>query len=469
MKWKTGDNSEQNLTIRSNAFNTLAAMKKILVIGAGRSCTSLIKYFLDNSDTEDWKITVADISMELCEHKINGHPNGLAMLFDVNNDELREKAISDHDHVVSMLPAHMHVSVAKDCIKFGKNMSTASYISPEMRALDSDAKAAGITIINEIGVDPGVDHISAMRILDKIRDEGGHVHQFESFTGGLLAPESEDNPWKYKFTWNPRNVVVAGQGGAVKFLHNGKYKYIPYQRVFRRTEFIDIDGLGRFEGYANRDSLSYREVYGLDDVETIYRGTLRRPGYCRAWNVFVMIGATDDSYILEGSKDMTHREFMNTFLPYHATDSVELKLAHYLNIPQDTDVMEKLESAGVFSTEQIGLTEDATPAQILEIILKKVWTLNEDDKDMIVMWHRFGYELNGQKHTLDSSMVCIGDDREHTAMSKTVGFPLAIATKMLINGQISEKGVIMPLSKEVYNPILDELEQFGISFTEKEA
>lgn len=443
-------------------------MKKILVIGAGRSCTSLIKYFLDNSEEQGWQITVADISQELCDRKVNGHPNGTSLLFDVKNDELRQKAIQEHDHVVSMLPAHMHVEVAKDCIRFKKNMSTASYISPEMKALNGEAVEAGITIMNEIGVDPGIDHISAMRVLDGIRAKGGTIHQFESFTGGLLAPESENEPWNYKFTWNPRNVVLAGQGGAVKFLQENKFKYIPYHRVFRRTEFIEIDGVGRFEGYANRDSLSYREVYGLEDVETIYRGTLRRPGYCRSWNVFVMIGATDDSYTLEGSKDMTHREFINTFLPYHPTDSVELKLAHYLSIPQDMDVMDRLKAAGVFTDEKIGLEEDASPAFILETILKKVWTLDPGDKDMIVMWHKFGYTLNGVKHKLESSMVCIGDDMENTAMAKTVGLPLAIATRMMINGRISQKGVIMPLKPEAYNSILDELAENGIQFTEKE-
>ena len=443
-------------------------MKKILVIGAGRSCTSLIKYFLDHSDELGWKITVADISKELCDRKINGHANGSSMEFDVKNHELRRKTIQEHDHVVSMLPAYMHVEVAKDCIEFKKNMSTASYISPEMRALNDEAVEAGITIMNEIGVDPGIDHISAMRILDEIRAKGGKIHQFESFTGGLLAPESENEPWRYKFTWNPRNVVLAGSGGAVKFLQNGQYKYIPYHRVFRRTEFMDIEGVGRFEGYANRDSLSYREVYGLKDVKTIYRGTLRRPGYCRSWNVFVMIGATDDSYVLEGSKDMTHREFINTFLPYHPTDSVELKLAHYLAIPQDMDVMDRLEAVGIFSNEKIGLQEDASPAFILEHILKKVWTLDPDDKDMIVMWHKFGYTLNGKEHRLESSMVCIGDDMENTAMAKTVGLPLAIATRMMINGRIAQKGVIMPLKPEAYNSILDELAENGISFTEKE-
>ena len=443
-------------------------MKRILVIGAGRSCTSLIKYFLDHSGEQGWQITVADISKELCDRKVNGHPNGVSMEFDVNNAELRQRAIQQHDHIVSMLPAHLHVDVAKDCIRFKKNMSTASYISPEMKALNDEAVEAGITIMNEIGVDPGIDHISAMRVLDGIREKGGKIHQFESFTGGLLAPECENEPWKYKFTWNPRNVVLAGQGGAVKFLQEGKFKYIPYHRVFRRTEFIEIEGVGRFEGYANRDSLSYRSVYGLEDVETIFRGTLRRPGYCRSWNVFVMIGATDDSYDLEGSKDMSHREFINTFLPYHATDSVELKLAHYLSIPQDMDVMDRLKAAGIFSAEKIGLEKDASPAFILEKILKKVWTLNPLDKDMIVMWHMFGYTLNGVKLKMESSMVCIGDDMENTAMAKTVGLPLAIATRMMINERITEKGVIMPLKPEAYNSILDELAENGIQFTEKE-
>ena len=441
-------------------------MKKILVIGAGRSATVLIQYFLDNAIANDWHITVGDISEQLAAEKVHGHERGKAISFDVFDESQRREEVGKADIIVSMLPASMHFEVAKDCVEFGKHLTTASYISKEMRSLDEEAKSKGLILLNETGLDPGIDHLSAMKLLDEIRGDGGKVEHFESFTGGLVAPESDDNPWHYKFTWNPRNVVLASQGGAVKFIHNGKYKYIPYQRVFRRTEYITIEGHGEFEGYANRDSLSYREVYGLQDVKTLYRGTLRKPGFSRSWNAFVQLGMTDDSYVMEGSETMTHRDFVNAFLPFSLTDSVELKVRATLLLEQDDRLMEKLKWLGLFENTVIGL-KNATPAQILQHILEKKWAMKPDDKDMIVMWHKIGFVKNGQKYVTESSMVVKGDDQHHTAMAKTVGLPLAIATRMILNGMVKERGVTLPISKDIYVPVLDELEKNGISFNEK--
>lgn len=442
-------------------------MKKILVIGAGRSTSSLIQYLLFNAEQENWFVTIADQSKELATRAANNHEKAKAIAFDVNNDEERNRLIDEADLVISMLPAHMHISVAKDCLKYKKHMVTASYVSKEMKALDSEAKNANVIIMNEIGVDPGIDHLSAMRVIDNIRNEGGRLEAFETFTGGLIAPESDNNPWNYKFTWNPRNVVLAGQG-TVKFIQNGKYKFIPYHQLFRRTEIIDIEGHGKFEGYANRDSLQYREVYGLKDIPTMYRGTLRKPGFCRAWDAFVQLGATDDSYIMEGTENMSHRDFINSFLAYNVTDSVELKFKHYLNIRQDdVDLFEKFVWLGIFDDTRIGL-KDLTPAQILQHILEKKLSLDPNDKDMIVMWHRFLYEINGEYKEIHSSMVVKGDDQIYTAMAKTVGLPVAIATKMILNGTITTSGVHIPIEKEIYEPILDELENYGVHFSEKE-
>lgn len=441
-------------------------MKKILVIGAGRSATVLIQYFLDNAIANDWHITVGDISEQLAAEKVHGHERGKAISFDVFDESQRREEVGKADIIVSMLPASMHFEVAKDCVEFGKHLTTASYISKEMRSLDEEAKSKGLILLNETGLDPGIDHLSAMKLLDEIRGDGGKVEHFESFTGGLVAPESDDNPWHYKFTWNPRNVVLASQGGAVKFIHNGKYKYIPYQRVFRRTEYITIEGHGEFEGYANRDSLSYREVYGLQDVKTLYRGTLRKPGFSRSWNAFVQLGMTDDSYVMEGSETMTHRDFVNAFLPFSLTDSVELKVRATLLLEQDDRLMEKLKWLGLFENTVIGL-KNATPAQILQHILEKKWAMKPDDKDMIVMWHKIGFVKNGQKYVTESSMVVKDDDQHHTAMAKTVGLPLAIATRMIFEDKIKERGVLLPISKDIYTPVLDELEKNGISFNEK--
>ncbi len=441
-------------------------MKHIFLIGAGRSATTLIQYLLQHAEVGNWHLIVGDISLALAQHKVGHHKRGTAIAFDVFNAEERKAQIAKADIVVSMLPAHLHMEVARDCVEFGKHLTTASYISKDMRLLHDVAVAKGLTLLNEVGLDPGIDHLSAMHLLDGIRAQSAHIEHFESFCGGLVAPESDDNPWNYKFTWNPRNVVLAGQGGAVKFLHNGKFKYIPYHKVFRRTEAIAIEGYGKFEGYANRDSLSYREAYGLQEVRTIYRGTLRRPGFSRAWNAFVELGATDDSYILEGSKQMTHRDFINSFLAYSVHDSVELKVAHYLKLDQDDDLMAKLEWLGIFSNEPVGI-KDATPAQILQSILEKKWTMRPSDKDMIVMWHKVGYLHNGQKIVTESSMVVIGDDPENTAMAKTVGLPLAIATRMILEGRITERGVLLPISPNIYRPVLEELALNGLSFSEK--
>jgi len=443
-------------------------MRKILVIGSGKSTSYLIKYFLDKSIEEALHVIVGDINIGNAKKLIGGHENANAITLDVFDKSSRQAAIETADIVVSMLPARFHIEVAKDCVAYGKHMVTASYISEEMQKLNKVVTDKGLVFMNEIGVDPGIDHMSAMKVLDDIRDKGGKLMLFESFTGGLVAPESDNNLWNYKFTWNPRNVVVAGQGSAAKFLQEDSYKYIPYNRLFRRTEFLEIEGFGRFEAYANRDSLKYQSVYDLDDIKTLYRGTIRRVGFSRAWNMFVQLGLTDDSYTIDDSENMSYRDFVNAFLPYSPTDSVELKFRHALKIDQDDIVWDKLEELDIFSKTKMVELKKATPAQILQKILMDSWTLQEDDKDMIVMYHKFGYELNGKQHQIDSTMVTIGEDQIYTAMAKTVGLPVAIATLAILNEKITNPGVQIPITKEVYQPILDELKDFGIQFTEKE-
>ena len=443
-------------------------MRNILIIGSGRSATSLIRYLLNKSEEENLFLTIADISLTAAEKYTTGHPNAKGIELDVANKKQRNMAIQDCDLVISMLPARFHIKVAKDCIKFGKHIVTASYISKEMKALDKEAKAKGLVFMNEIGLDPGVDHMSAMQIIDRIRDKGGEMLLFESFCGGLIAPESDDNLWNYKFTWNPRNVVLAGQGGAAEFLQEGKFKYIPYNRLFRRTEFIKIEEYGKFEVYANRNSLQYQSVYGLDNILTLYRGTIRRVGFSKAWNMFVELGMTDDTYIIPDSENLTYREFVNLFLAYSTTDSVELKLRFALKIDQDDLMWEKLEELDIFNKEKTIGIKNATPAMALQRILEDKWTLAPEDKDMIVMYHKFGYKLNGKKHQIDSHMALIGEDQTHTAMAKTVGLPVAIAALKILNGEITTPGVQLPIAKEVYEPILKELEENGIIFREEE-
>jgi len=442
-------------------------MRVILIIGSGRSASSLIQYLLNKSEEENLHLIIADLSLASAQNKTNNHRNATAISIDVFDKSQRNATIQKADIVISMLPAHLHIEVAKDCILYKKHMVTASYISDAMLELDAAAKANNLVFMNEIGLDPGIDHMSAMKVINEIKGKGGKMLLFESFCGGLVAPESDTNLWNYKFTWAPRNVVLAGQGGAAKFIQEGTYKYIPYCNLFRRTEFLEVEGYGRFEAYSNRDSLKYLEIYGLNSILTMYRGTIRRVGFSKAWNVFVQLGMTDDSYVMEGSENMSYRQFVNSFLPYHPTDSVEIKMRLILKIDQDDIMWDKLLELDLFNpNKKIGL-KNATPAQILEKILTDSWTLQPQEKDMIVMYHKFGFELNKNKHQIDSKMVCLGEDQTYTAMAKTVGLPVAMATLLILNGKITTPGVQLPIRKEVYLPILKELEEYGVVFKEE--
>lgn len=443
-------------------------MRNILIIGAGRSASSLIQYLLQKSDSEQLHLTLGDLSVELARKKSNNHPNATAIALDINNTEERQTQIQKADLIISMLPAHMHIEVAQDCVAFKKHMVTASYISEAMQNLDAQVKANGLVFMNEVGLDPGIDHMSAMKIIDEIRAQGGNIFSFESYCGGLIAPESDNNAWNYKFTWAPRNVVLAGQGGAAKFIHEGSYKYISYQKLFTRTDALEVAGYGSFETYANRDSLKYRSVYGLENIQTLLRGTIRRAGYCQAWDAFVQLGMTDDTYTIDNSEHLSYRDYVRLFLPYTAPENTENQFCAQIGITQNDIMWRKFTELDLFSDEKKVALKNATPAQILEKILAENWTLEPSDKDMIVMYHKFGYELNGEKKQIDSQMVCIGQDQTYTAMAKTVGLPVAMAALRILNKQITEPGVQLPIRSEVYTPLLAELEEFGIHFTETE-
>ncbi len=442
--------------------------RTILVFGAGKSTSYLLDYILKKSKEENLHLLIGDINPENISTSISSHKNCTVIALDIFNDGERRKAIASASIVVSMLPPRLHIKIAEDCIHYKKHLVTASYISKEIQKLDNDARKSGLVFMNEIGLDPGIDHMSAMEVIDRIRNEGGKMLLFESFTGGLVAPEHDSNLWNYKFTWNPRSVVLAGQGGAAKFIQEGSYKYIPYQKLFRRTELLNIDGYGSFEVYPNRDSLKYRDAYGLQDVLTLYRGTMRRVGFSKAWQMFVLLGMTDDSYNIENSEGMSYRQFVNLFLPYSPTDSVELKLRHYLKIDQDDIKWGKLLELNLFDdTKRIPL-KNASPAQMLQYILEDNWALEADEKDMIVMYHKFGYEIDGKKKQIDANMVVLGENQNYTAMAKTVGLPVAMAALQILNGKIKTPGVQIPIKSEVYQPILSELKQYGINFKEYE-
>ena len=440
-------------------------MTKILVIGAGRSTVSLIDYLLKNSTTYDWRITVADVDIKLAQDKVLGQANGSAISFDIKNEEKRRAVIADHDFIISMLPAFMHGDVARDCVEFGKHMATASYVSADMLALDKEAKSKNILLLNECGLDPGIDHSSAMKLIDEIKHQGGEIVSFKSYCGGLVAPESNDNPWGYKFSWNPRNVILAGQGTA-QYLSDGELKFLPYNRLYSETNVIEMAGYGKFDAYANRDSIGYIDSYGLNNIKTMIRGTLRQHGYCKAWNVFVKLGLTDDSSKITHSNKLTYSSLLASFLPPDKADLKE-RLKSFVGSTWDAEIEKKMDYLELFSNKKIELPE-GTPAQLLQALLEEKWKLKPNDKDMIVMQHEFEYSLPGRSNQkLNSSLVVLGKDQNHTGMALTVGLPLAITVKNFLTKQFNLTGVQIPTKKEIYLPLLKELEENKIIFTEK--
>lgn len=430
------------------------------------SSTDLINYLLKHSLEYGWKITVGDINLDVAQRKVARHPNGHAIEFNVSDPQQRTTEISQADIVVSMLPATLNTIVAVDCLRFDKHLLTPSYVTAEMKDFDEAARQKGLVFLNEMGVDPGIDHMSAMRVIDRIKQVGGSMLSFKSLCGGLVAPACDDNPWNYKFSWNPRNVVVAGRGVA-KYKESGQCRYVPYSLLFSTLSHTNMPGYGDFEVYPNRDSLQYCALYGLEDIPTIIRGTMRRPGYCEAWNILVQLGCTDDTYIMTDSHLLSYRQYLECFLPYSANQSTEEKLAKFAGLEQNSEVMNKIKWLGLYSDELIGL-KNATPAMILQKILEKKWSMTAQDRDLLVMQHQFEFELNGKRKRIISSMSCEGRDGKNTAMSYTVGMPMAIAVKLLATGAIKPVGVQIPTRPDIYNPILDELDQLGIRFVEQE-
>ncbi|MCH7402819.1 saccharopine dehydrogenase C-terminal domain-containing protein [Belliella kenyensis] len=438
-------------------------METILIIGTGKSSTFLIEYLANSAEKKQRKIILADQTLDITQQKSKQNPFISAVAIDLENEHSRKSIIQKADIVISMLPAFLHPIIAQDCLSLRKHFFTASYESNELRKMANDIKCENLLFLNECGLDPGLDHMSAMKIIHEEHDLGNEILSFKSYTGGVLAPESEDNPWKYKFTWNPRNVVLAGQGVS-RFIRNGLYKYVPYHMLFRRIENIHFDEVGDFEGYPNRDSLSYREIYGLKDIPTMLRGTLRRAGFCQSWDVFVQLGMTDDSFEMNLPDSFSKRMFINTFLPYHSEEQVESKLLDLLPWV-NTQTLEKIEWLGLFSDEELP-QKKGSPAAILQKILEEKWYLSENDKDMIVMQHLFEIKTKQGIKSIVSSLVCKGENQTHTAMAKTVGLPLAMAVDLFLEGKIKAKGLRLPVIPEIYNPILDLLAKENIIFSE---
>lgn len=440
-------------------------MNTILIIGGGKSSSYLIDFLADSCQSKPRHLIVADLNVNAVTQSLRGRKNTEAQFLDIEDEAARRSLIAKADLVISMLPAFLHPRIAKDCLELGKHFFSASYESEHMREMKEEIKKKNLFFLNECGLDPGIDHMSAMKIIHRAQAKGEKITSFKSYCGGLLAPESEDNPWKYKFTWNPRNVVLAGQGTS-RYMEKGELKILPYHQLYSRLDQINFPGLGDFDGYPNRDSLGYRKVYGLNDIETILRGTLRRAGYCKAWDVFVQLGMCEDGIELDLPETTSMRQFLNIFLPYKEELSVEEKLGEVM--PDfDFATWKKIQWLGFFSHDLIPKFK-GSPAAILQAILEKNWSLNPDDKDMIVMQHQFLIHTNQGNKKVTSSLVCLGEDSVYTAMAKTVGLPLSIAVDLFMDGKIQERGLHIPVIPTIYEPILEALKKEGIAFTEEE-
>jgi len=444
--------------------------KRVLILGAGRSSSSLIRHLLQHAAQEGYGVRIGDLDVNLANRKAEGHPAATAFALDAGNPEARRNEIAQADLVISMLPAFLHPEVATDAIATRTPLITPSYLSPEIAAMDQAAKDAGIPILNELGLDPGIDHLSAMQVIDELKSEGAQLTGFESYTGGLVAPESDDNPWHYKFTWNPRNVVLAGQGGSATFRKGGLNRVLPPHRLFKEVTPIDVPGAGRFEGYANRDSLAYEGIYGLEGIETLVRGTLRGDGFCGGWDALFQLGMNRDDAQLSLPEGTSWRALTAGFAGGVGKDADESQVrgAVAKTTGADSAALDLLDWLGLFGEEEVALRK-GSPCDILQHRLESKWSLAPEDLDMIVMWHRFGYRTEGgEQRVRTSHLVHIGEHDTHTAMSLTVGLPLALAARMWMRGEWRGTGVTLPISPALYTPLLKGLATEGISFTEND-
>jgi saccharopine dehydrogenase (NADP+, L-glutamate forming) len=417
------------------------------------------------SEECDWRVVVGDINLQVAIQKVDGHPRGNAFELSSTDNIERDKRIAEADLVMSMVPAFLHVSVAKVAIAAGVPVITPSYLSKEMKALDDEARKAGVLVLNEIGLDPGIDHMSAMQIIDEIKAEGGEMLGFESYCGGLVATESDNNPWHYKISWNPRNIVLAGLGGSATFKDNGRVKLEPPHRVFRRLRDVKIAGR-LYKGYPNRDSLAYEKIYGLEGITTLIRGTLRVDGFCRSWDILVQLGMVRDDVKLSWRKGISWSEWTRSFLPA-TTANLSVSDAINATVISDHETNERLSWLGLFDLESGPSVVEGTPAQILEALLVDKWALEDGDRDMVVMWHRFEYEKEGKRFERTSEFFLEGSDSVYTAMSDTVGLPMALAAEhMLVGGGFGRVGVEIPVSSTYYEVLLPKLEKLGIVFKE---
>ena len=496
-------------------------MKKILLFGAGKSATILIDYLLESAEKENWHITVVDADLRLAESKIGGSSYGLPLSFDIKNGAQRKKNIAQSDIVISLLPPALHYIVAQDCVELKKDLLTASYADDQIKVLESKIENNNLLFLCEMGLDPGIDHMSAMKLINEIHSKNGHIISFQSHCGGLVAPESDDNPWRYKISWNPRSVVLAGKSGA-HYKENGEEKRLQYQELFNPDRIIEIPDLGYMSWYPNRDSLSYASLYHLEEADTFIRTTLRYPDFMYGWRNVIELKMTDETpqYETNGkalyeifkehmdkngfgkwleqklterfsqTKDMLNNlvklmeaekeaknedleipeEFMTVDEKGNITeielDEVKNRAASFLayKMHEANLTLKQLFFIGLDDKETIVNKGLCSAADILQFALENKLALKPDDKDMIVMMHEIKFRIQNSESIVKSLLVVKGEDSVRTAMAKTVGLPLGIATKLILNGTIKLKGLHIPTQKEIYEPVLNELEAHGIQF-----
>lgn len=433
-------------------------MKRVLVLGAGLVSRPLVHYLTDQPDLE---VTLASRTVSKAEALVAGRDRGRAVALDVQDEGALETLIAGHDLAVSLLPATEHVKVARLCLKHRKHMSTTSYISPEMKALGAEAEAAGLTFLNECGVDPGIDHMSAMRIIHQAEAEGAKVVSFRSYCGGLPAHEANTNPIGYKFSWAPRGVLVAATSPG-RYLQDGEIVDVPGDELFAQPERVTVPGAGEFEGYPNRDSLPYQELYGLEDVKTMFRGTLRNVGHCEAWYHWVKLGLFD----AEPRSDLAGLSYRTWIQGIAGGTPVQGALVRKLGVTADHPAISKLEWLGVFEDEPLPLTKGGN-VDVMAGRMRERCSFGPDERDMIVLQHEFVIEPpKGVRHVY-STLLDFGIPGGDSAMARTVSLPVAIATRLILQGDVTERGVIAPIKPAVYNPILDELERLGIRCEER--
>lgn len=438
-------------------------MQTILVAGAGKSSVYLIQYLLSHAGRENWKIIVADGSREAIEEKVKNSPYAEVAVLDITNDAERQALVKRADLVMSLMPPHLHIHLAKDCLELNKNLITSSYVSQEMKEMDAAVKAKGLMFMCEMGLDPGIDHMTASDIFYSIAKVGGTVTSFKSYCGGLIAPESDDNPWHYKFTWNPKNIISAGFGGA-KYLEKGKNVEVPYEKLFDHNKKIQVDGLGQLAYYANRDSLGYLDKYDVPEVKTFLRATLRHPDFCKGWKAMIDLGLTKEDDELNGYTNC--REWISGKTEYKNGVSLNEHIANRLGVKADSGVMHMVDWIGLTGDNAIPQGAKNSGAALLGVLLPK-WEMKSEDKDMVVMQHEVIYNHRSGETKLTSTMVLKGENRDYSAMAKTVGLPMAILARQILRKKITPPtGVLIPTMQSVYRPVLNELKHHGIQFKE---